>query len=530
MMLQVLEQIYEGHLPSFAKPYASDLLEDFEKALTFERKSLEILKKRLHSLIEANEADKWAAPFVEALFQALISNKFNPQADQALIQTLNYFRQLFERDMTLFERNMFDTIFSDVFIDTTIPKSLSIDRATVYEHIKHSFAGLTLQDTIQILADIHIDSYKTAEAISEKDKETVKNKSTYFDIPVSSFQDGLFQLQRALMESKLTASKLTESKMYSPKIIGELAMRIAVEALADDKRLSNHETNSHSDTLLYNYARHGGINNRLKNLQFDMYSKGHYQRNKKSILQCASHLKNKDSVTILGIGMAQDIPLHELVQQFNTVNLVDMDAYSMILAWLQIPSHELREKIHFHVLDITGGKSGEFLEQSYAIIDDSKLPQEAIEKIEKLCETFDFSATERFPELCSSYVISSMTGSQLLWPVQHLLQRYLIKKFDVSIPVLKLSRTEMVKAHLDFLFQCTNPKGRAYYSDNTDIRSFRHDRPVSQLAFFDSKQVDMNIRELFAVTGSSEWLWWINAPRNYDHYLVRAYCLSRLLV
>ncbi len=100
------------------------------------------------------------------------------------------------------------------------------------------------------------------------------------------------------------------------------------------------------------FFRTGGANFRDTAPEQRLYWQPHIDHSYRRILEAADLAQGKHVATVLGAGVAAEIPLAELARRFDRLILVDMDGLSMVEGIEQVPL-ELRSKVEIKVMDVT---------------------------------------------------------------------------------------------------------------------------------------------------------------------------------
>ncbi|MBF0490100.1 MAG: hypothetical protein HQL15_05705, partial [Candidatus Omnitrophica bacterium] len=208
------------------------------------------------------------------------------------------------------------------------------------------------------------------------------------------------------------------------------------------------------------------------------FDEEHVIQSKKSILKGAENV-SKDSVTVLGVGSANDIPLLELCEMFDKVNLVDIDPIVVQRALAKIPADAvdfkgrlLSRKIKERIRDITGGQVTELKEKALKIIKTSKTAKEAENKIALLFKNFKFTVSKDIAkELKASYVVSSVVATQLgVYMYDSILKSFtnqFQQKVTLGDPLEKSIQEinqKILSQHMELLWSTLNPAGKVYFS------------------------------------------------------------------
>lgn len=147
---------------------------------------------------------------------------------------------------------------------------------------------------------------------------------------------------------------------------------------------------------------------------FHAHWQGHVTASRKAILEGADEAKG-NSVTILGAGDCKEIPLVELLDRFDHVNLVDVDEESLgrVVATL---SSEQQRCVRPHIKDLTGGAIQSLTDAAVGIIEHSASEKQAYRGLVELYEGRGLkdSCLDSWQDLQSGYVVSSVVASQLL--------------------------------------------------------------------------------------------------------------------
>lgn len=198
----------------------------------------------------------------------------------------------------------------------------------------------------------------------------------------------------------------------------------------------------------------------------DPYWKEHIKNNHANILKTAESIETKDSVIILGAGECNDIPLEALAKVFNVVHLIDIDREGMEKAKSKLDSTpEYQNRIKIHVQDLTSGKSADFKQKAFEIINKATDAETAVKQLQAFWDAFDPHLTETpFVPLKSDLVVSSLNAIQLFKSEFEDIIDAVQKKFSVDVSLNEKSlHNKIEKRHMQFVSALLKNKSSAAY-------------------------------------------------------------------
>lgn len=299
-----------------------------------------------------------------------------------------------------------------------------------------------------------------------------------------------------------------------------------------------------SDTVLTFYA---ALNSRLRDRKqrYLPYWQEHIDSSRRMILNTAQGFRG--NALIVGLGNATDIPLAELVTQFDSITVVDMDLSSVHNVLITLPE-QLQRKFHVIIDDLTGilaayderiadpasaGNLTVFLKVATEALKDAK-PR-------------PFTLGQKY-----SLVISSLVSTQLASTIDSFTRACIRFSFGVEVPesatdarpyfeqLTRLSR-DLTSDHLDFLAASALPIGRVYLSDTVSELILERQpgtqtiNPVSQpMPIVDSGSFMSNLKRHFNVLKHENWVWYreppeyaVNVPTRGSAFSVEALSLIK---
>jgi len=157
------------------------------------------------------------------------------------------------------------------------------------------------------------------------------------------------------------------------------------------------------------FFRRGGANFRDTVPEQRLYWRAHIERSHRRILDAADLAARKEIVTVLGSGVAAEIPLVELARRFDRLVLVDMDGPSMLESLEQVPM-DLRSKVELRVMDVTSFATG-LMQQLSSAVDASSNAAEAFHRYQAIFDTLAAGKPANLPR--SDLVVSSLLLSEI---------------------------------------------------------------------------------------------------------------------
>jgi hypothetical protein len=127
------------------------------------------------------------------------------------------------------------------------------------------------------------------------------------------------------------------------------------------------------------------------------------------ILEAAGLAEGKDIATVLGSGVAAEIPLAELARRFDRLILVDMDGPSMLESLDQVPL-DLRSKVELRVMDVTSFATA-LMGDLRDAVDASSSAGEAYRRYQAIFDSLAAGNSANLPP--SDLVVSSLLLSEI---------------------------------------------------------------------------------------------------------------------
>ncbi|MCW5978217.1 MAG: hypothetical protein KIT09_09070 [Bryobacteraceae bacterium] len=157
------------------------------------------------------------------------------------------------------------------------------------------------------------------------------------------------------------------------------------------------------------FFRRGGADFRGTAPETRLYWKPHIERSHRRILEAADFAAGRTAATVLGAGVAAEIPLAELARRFDRLVLVDLDGPSLLESLQQVPL-ALRPKVELRVTDVTSF-AGALMQRMDEEIEASSTQEEALHRLQKLFENLKLGLPAPLPP--SDLVISSLLLSEI---------------------------------------------------------------------------------------------------------------------
>lgn len=258
------------------------------------------------------------------------------------------------------------------------------------------------------------------------------------------------------------------------------------------------------------------------------------------ILEGGGKTINHPNVAVLGAGSCNDIPLNFLAENFNRVDLYDIDWEAINEAKNSL-SPNLQKKIRCNCLDITGL----FLDIIPSIVDNLKKNQ--IERCVKLLQDYN-KHSKKYLLLKRRYdvILSINVVTQLLRPffdifiesciyIGVLKNGLLLDMFKDNI--INIAHNTVPDEHLQFLKLIAKPNAKLLVTTDKFEWGWLGERksPVNDLTKEPSDMLNKNIQELliskglqlngstieshydklFKLLKHSQWLWHFNEKRTY---------------
>jgi hypothetical protein len=186
--------------------------------------------------------------------------------------------------------------------------------------------------------------------------------------------------------------------------------------------LDSGETPAGPDAAELLLGRCGALSGRAyaaRSAQFARYWKEHLDRCRTLVREGIAKVARKTGVTVIGVSEARDVPLQELAEAFDTINLVDIDEPSMRGALDALRRSDrtgtLAAKVRCFVQDITGGRFARLAAEIFRRISTSVAPADALSGISETCDGYAPSVPDQLVgPLKGSYVISSGVATQFV--------------------------------------------------------------------------------------------------------------------
>jgi|GEM_PF-4631289 len=204
----------------------------------------------------------------------------------------------------------------------------------------------------------------------------------------------------------------------------------------------------------------------------------HFENSKKAILQAARGLCG--TAILLGVGSANDLPLEELANQFDCIDIVDIDLTMADTVIAKLPM-DIKHKFRTHAIDLTGIIRR--LDEILDVVIESKAPHE--EFCDRAIETLQRLRKAELPlkDHSASFVVSSLVCSQISYKLYEYLElrsqtaygKGLFHSSDDKKAELFSAIGSMEKSHIQDLHRLVEAEGRVYFSDHfsyQDVESF----------------------------------------------------------
>ncbi|MCG3205991.1 MAG: hypothetical protein KCHDKBKB_02717 [Elusimicrobia bacterium] len=243
----------------------------------------------------------------------------------------------------------------------------------------------------------------------------------------------------------------------------------------------------------------------------------HLLSSKRMILEGADGV-SLDRAVILGSSDVKEGFLDDLAQKFQRITLVDIDIQSMNRAKGAL-SEELQQKIDLVVWDISGGVLEKILTPGLDLIEKGPNSKTVLDRLVQLfaLTQLDF-VTHSINELKSSYVVSSVLVSQLVWAVLHEIEVAFQGRFG-SVYTMNRDltnyihgRDEMVRQvfshHVELLGHLMKSSdSRAYFSADTTSLTNQDGQKVRIEHLPEGYDLERNIREAYELESTQTWEW-----------------------
>jgi len=199
-----------------------------------------------------------------------------------------------------------------------------------------------------------------------------------------------------------------------------------------------------------------------------LYWQPHIKRSYARILQAADLAEGSAVATVLGSGVAVEIPLAELARRFDRLVLVDMDGASMLESLRKVPLN-LRSKVELRVMDVTSF-AAPLMERINTAIDASSSADEAFGRLATIFDELRLGNPVNLPP--SDLVVSSLVLSEIpRFPFSYA-GRLVSGRFGVALQRWEGSNRAFSKLvmlaiqdHVRLLASLVRPGGAIYYSD-----------------------------------------------------------------
>lgn len=216
------------------------------------------------------------------------------------------------------------------------------------------------------------------------------------------------------------------------------------------------------------FFRIGGADFRGTAPEQRLYWQSHLSHSSRRILQAADLAKAKAVATVLGSGVAIEIPLAELARRFDRLILVDMDGASLLESLDQVPQ-ELRAKVELRVMDVTSFVTP-LMEKLKDAVESSSTSEEAFRRYGAVFDNLALGQLVRLPP--SDLVVSSLVLSEISRYPFGYAERLVRARFDAPLGAWKDSGKAFQKLvvlsiedHARLLAALLADGGALYYSD-----------------------------------------------------------------
>ncbi len=278
-----------------------------------------------------------------------------------------------------------------------------------------------------------------------------------------------------------------------------------------------------SESHFLEFLKENALALKAKSEKHSPYWKQHIEKSHDVILKQVENIDDRESVTIVLRSFHPEVPLKQLAEKFDKVNLVSFDQHASLLA-LQAISPEakdksgslLRDKITVYQKDVTRGAISQLLKSGLEIINQGTDPLEVLKTIAELYESFDVTSLSDDPlALKASYVVSSFCLTQFLGPLVTFVNNAFKEKFSTTIatysaqPIFQrlfaaksILQEKIIRQHFKFLSEVVNDDGRVYVSTTTeDWPYFSHFSPEQKFTLTDHVLTFINEWELDVLFG-----------------------------
>ncbi len=216
------------------------------------------------------------------------------------------------------------------------------------------------------------------------------------------------------------------------------------------------------------FFRTGGADFRGTAPEQRLYWQAHIEHSYRRILKAADLAQGKAVATVLGSGVAAEIPLAELARRFDRLILVDMDGPSMLESLEQLPL-ELRPKVELRVMDVTSFATA-LMERLGEAIDASSAADEAFRRYDAIFSDLALGNPVNLPP--SDLVVSSLVLSEIpRYPFAYA-DRLVRTRFNTPLEAWEGSDKAFrklvslsVEDHVRLLASLVRSGGAVYYGD-----------------------------------------------------------------
>jgi hypothetical protein len=216
------------------------------------------------------------------------------------------------------------------------------------------------------------------------------------------------------------------------------------------------------------FYRTGGANFRDTPPEQRLYWQSHIANSHRRILDAAELTNGKAVATVLGAGVAAEIPLAELARRYDRLILVDMDGPSMLEGLEQVPLG-LRSKVELRVMDVTSFATA-LMEQVSDALNTGFGPDETFRRLDAVFDGLTAGEPVKLPP--SDLVVSSLLLSEIpRYPFAYS-DRLVRARFEASGRTWEGSNKAFrkllmlaVEDHVRLLASLVRPGGVVYYSD-----------------------------------------------------------------
>lgn len=216
------------------------------------------------------------------------------------------------------------------------------------------------------------------------------------------------------------------------------------------------------------FFRSGGADFRGTAPEQRLYWQPHIEQSHRGILKAADLAKGKAVATVLGSGVAAEIPLAELARRFDRLILVDMDGPSMLESLEQVPL-ELRPKVELRVMDVTSFAAA-LMERLGEAIGASSTAEEAFRRYDTIFNGLALGKPVNLPP--SDLVVSSLVLAEIpRYPFAYA-DRLVRRRFNIPLEAWEGSDKAFrklvslsIEDHLRLLASLSRAGGAVYYGD-----------------------------------------------------------------